>query len=47
MEQSKIIDTLEMYQKPKGSATATRREEAAAKAAQFQRAPKQPPTVSA
>nr|XP_020163246.1 uncharacterized abhydrolase domain-containing protein DDB_G0269086-like [Aegilops tauschii subsp. strangulata] len=28
--------------KPKGSATATRREEAAAKAARFQRAPKQP-----
>nr|XP_020174284.1 uncharacterized protein LOC109759857 [Aegilops tauschii subsp. strangulata] len=32
--------------KPKGTAAATRREEAAAKAAQFQRAPKQPPTVA-
>ena len=33
--------------KPKGSAAATRWEEAATKAAWFQRAPKQPPTVFA
>nr|XP_045089508.1 uncharacterized protein LOC109746334 [Aegilops tauschii subsp. strangulata] len=33
--------------KPKGSAAATTREEATAKAARFQKAPKQPPTVSA
>nr|XP_020156939.1 translation initiation factor IF-2-like [Aegilops tauschii subsp. strangulata] len=33
--------------KPKNTAAATKRQEAAAKAAQFQRTPKQPPTVSA